>query len=221
MSNCALIVAAGKGTRFGQPKQFYNFHGRPLFLYALEQFEKNSAIDMIILVVPKHKIRFTQNLIKKFGYKKTRHIVSGGRRRQDSVLKGLQKIHEKSGIVIIHDGIRPIVTNRIIKKGIKLCRKYHAVIPGIPIYETIKQVNKNLICRTVSRNNLYLIQTPQFFKINLIKNGFRKANMRTEYTDEAALIESLGHNVHLFTGDLLNIKITKKSDLKILNKFLS
>ena len=221
MSNNVIIVAAGEGIRFGHVKQFYSFQGRPLLLYALDPFENSEEINKITIVVPNNKIAYTKGLVKKWRYKKIRYIISGGKRRQDSVLNGLKTITEKTGIVVIHDGIRPIVLTNMVKKGIKLCRKYKAVIPGIPIYDTIKQVNKNFVVSTIPRRSLYLIQTPQFYEINLIKNAYKKANLSIDYTDEAAILESLRLPVYLFQGDRLNIKITEKTDLKILNKFLS
>ena len=221
MTNYAIVVAAGKGERFGQPKQFYSFRGRPLLSYALDTFENNREINNIIIVVPKKRILQTKSLIRKCGYIKVRHVIAGGKRRQDSVLNGLKTIADKSGIVMIHDGIRPIISSNIIKKGIKLCRKYQAVIFGLPIYDTIKKINKNFVVKTVPRKDLYLIQTPQFFEIKMLKDAFKQANATIEHTDEAAMLESLRIPVYLAIGDRFNIKVTEKTDLKVLNKFLA
>jgi len=220
MANSAIIVAAGEGRRFGEAKQFYLFRKRALFLYALDAFEVNKNINTIIIVVPKERIVDIKVLIKKNNYKKVQAIVVGGKRRQDSVLNGLKAIRNSSGIVVIHDGVRPVVSQTIIEKGITLCRKYKAVICGIPIFETVKKINRGVVLQTVLRRNLYLIQTPQFFKHSLIENAYRRANLAIEYTDEAALLESLGIPVRCFLGDRYNIKITKKSDLKVLNCIL-
>lgn len=221
MSNYAVIAAAGTSRRFGQAKQFYHLMKQPLLLYALNPFEGNKGIKSITIVVPQSKIAYTKNLVKKWGYKKIRHIVAGGERRQDSVLNGLNTIMEKSGIVCIHDGCRPLISPTIVNRGIKLCRKYRAVIFGVPIYDTVKRVKKNRVLNTEPHSGLYLIQTPQFFNINLIKNAYKKANLAIDYTDEAAILESLGWSVYFFRGDRFNIKITEKSDLKALNKFLA
>ncbi len=220
MPNYAIIVAAGKGQRFGGTKQFASFRGRPLFLYALDNFELNRNIKSITVVIPKNNIRYTIKTIKEWQFTKVRNIIAGGRRRQDSVLNALNTIKDKSGIVIIHDGVRPVVTDKLINKGIKLCRKYKAVIFGSKISDTVKGAKNNMVLRTISRNNLYLIQTPQFFDINLLKDAYKSVNLSVEYTDDAAILESLKIPVYLYQGDRFNIKITRKSDLKILNKIL-
>ena len=198
MSNYAVIAAAGISRRFGQTKQFYPLMKRPLLLYALNPFEGNKSIKSITIVVPRSRIAYTKNLVKRWGYKKIRHIVAGGERRQDSVLNGLNTIMEKSGIVCIHDGCRPLISPT-----------------------TVKRVKKNRVLNTEPHNGLYLIQTPQFFDINLIKNAYKKANLAIDYTDEAAILESLGWPVYFFKGNRFNIKITEKGDLKALNKFLT
>ena len=221
MVNYAIIVAAGEGKRFGQAKQFFTFRGRFLLEYVLETFEKHKNIDHIILVTSKTNRKRAHRIVTDRQYKKIRSIVSGGKQRQDSVRNGLKSIKGKSGIVIIHDGVRPIVSPATIKRGIKLCKKYKAVIFGIPIFDTIKQVNKHVVFRTVPRGNLYLIQTPQFFEINLLRSVYKKADLTIHYTDEAAIFESLDIPVYLFRGDRFNIKITEKSDLKVLNKLLA
>jgi 2-C-methyl-D-erythritol 4-phosphate cytidylyltransferase len=220
MSNYAIIVAAGKGKRFGQTKQFYPLKRRPLILYALEPFETNPYINDIVVVVPRRRIPYTNRLITGLGYKKIRHIVAGGKQRQDSVLSGLNKLKRKSGIVAIHDGCRPLVRYSLINRGIKLCHKYQAVIFGVPVHDTIKRVKKHHVQNTVPRRGLYLIQTPQFFDINLIRSAYAKADLSIDYTDEAAMLESLGWPVYCFLGNRFNIKITEKNDVKIITALL-
>lgn len=220
MSIHAVLVAAGKGRRFGGLKQFYSYNDRPLFLYALDNFETNKNINKITVVVPINSIKYVTRTIKEWRFKKVHNIIAGGKRRQNSVLNALNNIKTNSGIVIIHDGVRPVVTDKLINKGIKLCRKYRAVIFGSKISDTVKGAKNNRVTRTISRNNLYLIQTPQFFDINLLKNAYKSANLSVEYTDEAAMLESLEIPVYLFQGDRFNIKITRRNDLKILSKIL-
>ncbi|UCG91022.1 MAG: 2-C-methyl-D-erythritol 4-phosphate cytidylyltransferase [candidate division WOR-3 bacterium] len=218
MPNSAIIVAAGAGKRFGSAKQFYEWRKRPLFLYALDAFELNKSIDKIILVVPQKSIRGIQAMMKNMNYKKVHSIVAGGKRRQDSVFNGLKALQNRSGIVVIHDGVRPIVSQAMITKGIKLCRTYRAVIFALPIYDTVKKVNRGIVKGTIPRKNMYLVQTPQFFESSLIQEAYKRANRAVEYTDEAAILESLGIPVHCLCGDKDNIKITKKGDLKILDR---
>jgi 2-C-methyl-D-erythritol 4-phosphate cytidylyltransferase len=218
MVNHAIIVAAGEGRRFGQEKQFYTFQGRPLLLYSIDPFEESPEIHSITIVVSKNRISYTKSLIKKRGYKKIHRVVAGGKLRQNSVRNGLKAIKAKSGIVVIHDGVRPFITHKIIKRGIKLCKKYGAAICGVPVYDTIKEVRRHHVIRTIPRSDLYLIQTPQFFKLNLIKEAFKRVDQNIEYTDEAVILESLGIPVYIFQGDRFNVKITEKSDLKIFSQ---
>lgn len=161
-----------------------------------------------------------KKLIRKSKLKKVKKIVSGGKRRQDSVLKGLAQVKAQRGIVIIHDGVRPLITQSLINKGIALCKKHKAVIFGIPVKDTVKESKNHRVLGTVPRNNLFLIQTPQFYDTKLLKKTIKTALMSREYTDESAILEAQGIPVHLFKGQLNNIKITRKEDLKFLKKLL-
>ena len=183
-------------------------------------FQNNKRINSIIIVVPKNKMDFAKQLIKKFKLKKVIKVVSGGKRRQDSVLNGLAQVKKQQGIVLIHDGVRPLITQSLINKGIKLCKKHKAVIFGIPVEETVKESRNHRVLRTVPRKNLFLIQTPQFYDVQLLKKAIKTAVLSREYTDEAAILEAQGIQVHLFQGQLDNIKITRKEDLKLIEKLL-
>ena len=220
MPNYAIIVAAGKGKRFRGKKQFVMLNHTPLLIHTLRPFEQSKMIDHIIVVVPKGSIDKTKKYIRTYRMKKVHKIVAGGPRRQDSVLRGFDTIKNQKGIVAIHDGVRPLISKTLINRGISLCKKYGAVIFGIKINDTIKQVKKRRVLKTVPRENLYSIQTPQFFKLSLLRSAFDKANLRYEYTDEASILESTGIPVYLFTGDKKNIKITHRSDLEFLKKFI-
>ncbi|GAH53202.1 unnamed protein product, partial [marine sediment metagenome] len=134
-----------------------------------------------ILVVPKRKIETTTQLIKRFKLEKVKKIVAGGKRRQDSVLKGLNQLKRQSGIVLIHDGVRPLVAQSLIDKGIKLCKRHKAVIFGTAIDDTVKETKNRRVVRTVPRRNLFLVQTPQFFDIKLLKKAFRQTIKFDEY----------------------------------------
>jgi len=220
MPNHAVIVAAGKGQRFGGAKQFFPILDCPLLLYAIKIFEKNARIKDITVAVPKNRINYTKKLMKKWKIKKVKNIIQGGRRRQDSVSNALKSIKSQSGIVIIHDGVRPIVTQGLIKKGIHLCRKHKAVVFGLEVNDTIKEAQSHVIKRTLPRERLFLIQTPQFFEIRLLKNAYKTADFSHEYTDEAALLESLNIPVYIYQGDHFNLKVTNKQDIAILSRLL-
>lgn len=218
MRNYAIVVAAGQGRRFGGTKQFHTLHGIPIFIYSLQSFQRNTHIDSIIVVVPGNKTRMVRQLIKEFKLTKVKKIVVGGRRRQDSVLNGLDQIGKQLGIALIHDAVRPLVAQSLIDKGIKLCEKHKAVIFGTAIGDTIKEARHHRVLHTVPRHNLFLVQTPQFFDIGLLKKAFQQNTLDNEYTDEASLLEAQGIPVYIFQGRRDNIKVTKKDDLKLIEK---
>lgn len=221
MSNHAIIVAAGAGKRFGSRKQFHNVSGRPLFIHATTVFATHNLVATVTLVVPKNQLKVIKRIVKETGMKRVRRVVAGGKRRQDSVVNGLRAIPEKNGVVIIHDAVRPFVSKQMISRGINLCRRYKAVIPGVKAYDTVKRALKQRVQETVSREDLYLIQTPQFYDLRVLRRAIAQANFRMEYTDEAAMLESLGVPVRIFPGNRYNIKITDRSDLHMVEKLLS
>jgi 2-C-methyl-D-erythritol 4-phosphate cytidylyltransferase len=220
MANHVIIVAAGAGKRFGSRKQFHTVLGRPLYTYATRTFDVNDRIATVTLVVPKNQIEPTKRTVRELGLRKVRRVVAGGRRRQDSVANGLRAIREKTGVVIIHDAVRPLVSRKMIGKGIALCRKYKAIIPAVKAYDTVKRVSKQRIQETVSREDLFLIQTPQFFDLKILKKAISEIDFRMEYTDEAAILEALGLPVCIFPGDRYNIKVTDRRDLQLVEKLL-
>jgi len=217
--NIAIIVAAGQGRRFGGLKQFISFRGRPLFLFSLAAFETCRTITEIVLAVPKARINYARRIVRNAGLIKVTHVVAGGRRRQDSVKNALMAVPQEHGIVAIHDAVRPLVSTRMINKGIRLCREYRAVVFGVPVADTLKQVKDTIITRTVPRDDIFAVQTPQYYDLALLKQAFSKADT-AEFTDEAALLESQGITVHLFPGDRRNIKVTTKNDLGLIDKML-
>jgi 2-C-methyl-D-erythritol 4-phosphate cytidylyltransferase len=221
MSNHVIIVAAGTGRRFGGQKQYHSVLGRPLFTYATAVFDALATVKTITLVVPKRKIMATKKLVKDLGYRKVWRVVAGGKRRQDSVVNGLRMLRNKSGVVIIHDAVRPLISKSLIERGIRLCRSHKAVIPGVRAYDTVKRCIRKCVQETVPREDLYLIQTPQFYNLRMLTKAITQADFRIEYTDEAAMLESLGMPVHVYRGDRYNIKITDKKDLRLVEKLLS
>lgn len=189
-------------------------------VYSIFPFQKNKHIDTIVLVVPKSRLASVRAMVRQYKLDKVKKIVPGGKRRQDSVKNGLSYLRKHKGVIIIHDGVRPLVSQALVNKGIKLCKKYKAVIFGLPIRDTVKKSKGNRIQCTVSRKNLFLVQTPQFFDARLIKNAAEKASKTREYTDEAALLETLDIPVYLFQGQYNNIKITRKEDLQLIEKIV-
>ncbi len=218
--NIAIIVAAGQGRRFGGLKQFMAFRGKPLFLHSISAFEACKNIAEIVLAVPHAKISFAWRAVRNAGLSKVHTIVAGGARRQDSVRNALSAVSQTRGIVAVHDAVRPVVTVPMINKGIRLCRQHRAVVFGVPVSDTIKYVKNHIISRTIPRDNIFTVQTPQFFNLDLLIQAFGQAGAKREFTDEAALMESQGIKVRLFPGDPRNIKVTTKQDLSLIDGML-
>jgi len=208
-----IIVAAGEGERFGSPKQFSLLKGKTVLDWSLEKFEKNEAVDDIILVLS--RLHPGDEYLRKYG--KITAIARGGEKRQDSVYAGLLSVNERQAeVVLIHDGVRPLVENDLIARIISETLEKNAVVPVIPVEDTIKCVEGRRILRTEERSQLFRSQTPQGFSYSLIKGAFQKAMDEHFYgTDEASLVERMGKPVFVVTGSRLNIKITTPEDLKI------
>ena len=222
--NSVVIVSAGRGSRMKSDinKQFLKIGGKEVIAHTVERFYNNKNIGEIIIVVREDEKEFFQeNIINKYGYKNLK-IAFGGKERQDSVYNGLKEVDKNCGIVLIHDGARPFVTNEIIEKSIKCAQKYNCAIVGIPVKDTIKIVNENNdVCNTPDRNTLWSIQTPQVFEYSLIMKAHEKAKDDKYYgTDDSMLIEYLGYNVKVVEGSYDNIKITTPEDLKVAEEIL-
>ncbi|MBA7666950.1 2-C-methyl-D-erythritol 4-phosphate cytidylyltransferase [subsurface metagenome] len=163
-----------------------------------------------------------QHVLLPFGYKKVKTVVEGGKERRDSVLQGLRVLERGTDTVLVHDGVRPIISQELIKKVIEATQRWEAVVPGLPLRETIKQVGRdNLVSGTLDRKSIYLIQTPQGFKRNLICRAYAQVKKRGWKTvDDATLVEKLGAKVKMIPGEETNIKITSPQDLVLSELFL-
>ncbi|MBN1385237.1 MAG: 2-C-methyl-D-erythritol 4-phosphate cytidylyltransferase [Elusimicrobia bacterium] len=211
MKVSAIIVAAGLGKRFGSKKQFIFLGKKRIFETALSKFLKVPEINNIVVVLPKEDL--TRHLNLPAGVS----IVAGGKTRQHSVFNGLCVLPSDTGIVIIHDGVRPFITTQIIKRSILSAKKYGASVVAVPAKDTVKIVKNGLAVSTPVRKSIFLAQTPQTFKYSLIIKAYKKA-FKDGYlsTDDSALVERLGKKVKIVLGDYKNIKITTKEDIKIL-----
>jgi len=220
MSNWALIVAAGKSERFGDPlpKQFHEVAGRPLLSWTIEKFEQASSIDKIAVVVAAdYQLETTRNIIDPFGFHKVVKVVGGGRSRQESVLKGLESLPESTKVVAIHDGVRALVSPDDIDKVVNLASTERAVILAAPATDTVKKVKNHSIVETLDRKQIWLAQTPQAFEYELILDAHRKfaGNPKgTIATDDASLVEALGVGVKVVEPSSMNLKVSTVADLK-------
>lgn len=218
----AIIPTAGIGKRLKSrtPKPFLRINHKPIFIYTLEVFEKCPWVDSIILVVHREYQKFYTKLVKKYKLKKIKHIINGGKTRAESVYRGVTLLDEDTHTVIVHDGVRPLVTQALVKASLKGSLAYPALVTALAVKLTIKEVDKDLfVRRTLNRRRLWEIQTPQVFKKDLLKKAYRLKNWRGA-TDEAVLVEELGAKVKVIKGDYRNIKITTREDLLIAKGFL-
>jgi 2-C-methyl-D-erythritol 4-phosphate cytidylyltransferase len=226
----AVIVAGGTGKRIlrdttagkkNLPKQFLNLGDRPILVHTLDRFEENEKVDEIILVVPEEYMGYcSQAIVDKFQFKKIKKIVCGGKERQDSVYLGLKACPNSTSVVVIHDGVRPLISKEKIAESIRLCQKEKAVILAVPPKDTIKRVEEGAVITTLDRERLWLVQTPQTFEFQLILDAHEKAREDNfTATDDSVLVERLGQKVAVLEGDYRNIKITTSDDLAIAEKF--
>lgn len=221
----ALIVAAGKGRRMKtrQPKQFMTLAGEPILTRTLKAFDRHAKIDRIYVVLPETDIAECRaSLFAQAGLDKEVAMVAGGDHRQASVANGLRSIPDKDGIVLIHDGVRPLVSQSLISACIDGARKWGACIPAIKAHDTLKKVRSDgSIERTVPRQRIVMAQTPQAFRLALIRQAHEAAVRRGWLaTDDASLLEQMGAAVHVIEGSRQNLKVTRPEDLAIAEVWL-
>ena len=223
--NIALIFAGGIGKRMnsnGIPKQFLKLYGKEIIIYTLEIFEKNREIDSIVISCLEEKINDLKELIKKYNLKKIKSIVPGGRTGQESIYNGLceiEKYYSEEDIVLIHDGVRPLIEQNTIKDNILSVKKNGNAITTIPAIETIIKVEqeKHKIKDILDRNECCLARAPQSFYLKDILTSHRKAikeNMN-DFIDSASMMVYYGHKLNIVNGPIENIKITTPSDYYI------
>ena len=219
----AIVLAGGRGKRmnYHKSKQFIEIKGKPVLVYTLEKFIYNKSIDEVILVLPEDEVDYCKKeVLQKYSLKVDR-IVIGGKERQDSVFNALEAM-EKADIVLIHDGARPFINEKIIEEGIKYANIYGAAAPGVTPKDTIKIKNEdNISVDTPDRNMLVAVQTPQCFKYDEIYQCHRKIKEENAIvTDDTSVVERYGHKVYLYEGDYTNIKITTPEDLILAERLI-
>jgi 2-C-methyl-D-erythritol 4-phosphate cytidylyltransferase len=218
----AIIPAAGVGIRMGskRPKQFLEVNGTPLLALTLRTFQKCRAIDRVIVVVPGEEIEgCRRDMVSRRGFDKVENIVRGGKRRQDSVRLGIDAAGNDADLVVIHDGVRPLVDGALVERVISAAETYGAAAAGLPARETVKETDsRGQVIRTLDRSNIWLVQTPQAFTYELIRNAHERAWKEgwSDVTDDASLVERLGIKVKMVMGSEKNIKVTTPMDLDIL-----
>ncbi len=217
-----IIVAGGKGLRMGSdiPKQFLPIGGKPVLMRTLERFREYSADLQIILVLPEAQQDYWHQLCEKYHFNVKYTLANGGQTRFHSVQNGLAKVPDDAeGVVGVHDGVRPFPAIEVIRNCYETAREKKAVIPVIPVVETVRHLTKcQTLCEvksvTVPRDEYRLVQTPQTFDIQLLKAANRQP-YNDGFTDDASVVESYGHDITLVEGNRENIKITTPYDIVV------
>jgi len=225
MKTAAIIPAGGSGRRMQSSlsKQYLLLNGIPVLVHTLKVFQYSPWVHDIFLVVPPGDIEFVnQTIVRKHGILKVRQVLPGGRERQDSVKNGLDVVGDEYDVVVIHDGVRPCISDDLLHFVIHEARRQGAVTLGIPVKDTVKVVDPDgTIQETVDRDRLWLTQTPQAFKRDVIKKAYHLACQdHFSGTDDAGLVERAGIHVKMIPGSYKNIKITTKDDLLMAEEFM-
>lgn len=232
MRKYAIIVAGGKGLRMGGelPKQFIPIEGRPVLMHTLDTFHTCDSSIEIILVLPRDHQPYWQKLCREYQFAVPHRIADGGATRFHSVQNGLALADAPEALVAVHDGVRPFVSHEVIRRCYQDAEQYGAVVPVIPVVETVRQLIKkdDLTCRdgivnsgsvTVPRDAYRLVQTPQTFRASLLRRAYEQPFCEA-FTDDASVVETLGHAVYLVEGNRENIKLTTPFDLIVARALL-
>ena len=217
-----IIPAAGSGKRMGgnRSKQYLTIGDRPILIETLIVFSESPYIDEIILVSPADDLPLIKKMLKDYSLNKVSKIVEGGKERQDSIRNGLDSlslndsIGSSRDIILVHDGVRPFINDKIIKALIDSANRYGAAIVAVPVKDTVKKISDASIMETIPRENLWLAQTPQAFRAKIIIDAYANAEEKgLRGTDDASLVEAMGLDVKIVMGSYENIKITTSEDL--------
>jgi 2-C-methyl-D-erythritol 4-phosphate cytidylyltransferase len=215
----AIIVAGGKGLRMKStvPKQFMELNGKPVLVHTLEAFFRYSETINVILVLPKDDVETWKRICEKYNFSKSLILEEGGETRFQSVKKGLSKI-DGDGYVAIHDGVRPLVSEGIIRASFDLAKKNQSAVAAVPLKESIRMTEGNHT-KAMDRSKFHVIQTPQTFHVSLIKKAYQQQE-DIHFTDDASVVEKAGHTVSLFMGSFINVKITTSEDVIVAEALL-
>ena len=226
----AILPAAGLGTRMGAetPKQFLELEGVPIVMLSLRRIASCDLVSEIIVATRGDGIARLEERIRAEKFAQTVRVVRGGDSRQDSVAVALEEVADDTELVLVHDAVRPFVTREQIARVIEEARRCHAAILGIPAMDTVKEVKRGslpedvaLVTATIPRERVVLAQTPQVFATKLLKEAFARAKAdQVSASDEAGLVERIGHEVHVVLGSERNIKITKPADMDLARFYL-
>lgn len=217
----AIIAAGGLGARFGgtEPKQFLSLGGRPILQHSVDAFVLSNRIDDLVIALPGSIAANPPAYLQ--GRTKPIEIVEGGERRQDSVANAFARVPSRGDLVIIHDAVRPLVSADLIRRTVDAAAEFGAAIAALPATDTVKRSDdRHVILETLPRHAIFLAQTPQAFRVEVLRAALAHAAGATDATDEASLAERAGHRVRLVEGDPRNLKVTTLDDLAIAERLL-
>ncbi len=223
MKVTAIIAAAGAGRRMkaDRPKQLLVLNDTPILVYTIRKFDRCRLVDRIVVAAPRESVDEIRKLVSAAGFSKGVSVVQGGDRRQDSVATGMQHMDPDTTIVAVHDAVRPFVSVEEIEAAICEADKSGAAVLAIPIVDTVKQTRKDTVESTLTREHLVLAQTPQVFRVEVLREAFERAKKDEYYgTDESSLVERMDHPVAIIRGSERNIKITRPGDLALARFYL-
>ena len=223
---CALIPAAGKGSRMERSvkKPYLKLAQKPILAHTIQRFEENTAVDAIFVIVDQDDFSECHTtVLRPYPFTKVQEFVEGGETRQMSVYNGVRALSADVDFVIVHDGVRPFVTDDIIFACLTAADEYGAAVAAVPVKDTIKVANQdNLIVETPAREQLWAVQTPQVFRKSLLEEAHQAAQThKLTATDDASLVEQLGFPVKLVMGSYANLKITTPIDLQVAEVLIS
>ncbi|MBI3456677.1 MAG: 2-C-methyl-D-erythritol 4-phosphate cytidylyltransferase [Candidatus Rokubacteria bacterium] len=215
----AVIPAGGRGLRMGQKKPGIPLGGRPVLRWTVDVFEATPIVSGVVVVVPAEDVATWQRRLRRC--RKVRAVVAGGAERQESVARGLDAVPLDASWIIVHDGVRPCITPRLVTRVLAEARQHGAAVAALPIAETVKRASDGWVKETVDRDGLWAIQTPQVFRAALLREAHRHAAAEGILgTDDAALVEHLGVRVRVVPGLPGNVKITRPGDLPLVRALL-
>ncbi len=217
MNRYAIIVAGGKGSRFGKdvPKQFTDLAGMPMIYHSLNVF---SGISEIILVLPAEYTGHWRSILHDKKIRISHSVVEGGETRAGSVQNGLKMISDDDVLVAVHDAARPLIPAKLAVKAFEEAEEFGSAVPVIPVHDTIRELNEGL-SKAVDRSRLRKVQTPQVFQLQTLLDAYQQ-ELNPSYTDDASLVEALGREVHYFPGNTVNFKVTTQEDLSLAEAWL-
>ena len=222
-----VIVAGGKGLRMGGdvPKQFLPVGGKPVLMRTIDRFLEYDKNMQVVLVLPAAQQEYWCHLCEEYGFVQPHAIADGGETRFHSVKNGLALVNEGTALIGVHDGVRPLLSVEMVRRGVECAAESGAAVPVIAVVDSIREVDAQGASRAVDRSRLRAVQTPQVFRADLLKEAYEAVGARLEdrskATDDASVVEMYGHAVALYEGEPQNLKLTTPTDLSVAEMILA